>query len=374
MSGFAEDYFDARARFLKAAGQAGLAVETIWHPTATALNGAPLAMDVTRAGREDASHVLFTVCGTHGVEGYSGSAAQVQLLTSGQLDTLPDHVAVIFLHALNPYAWSRDSQRNEDGIDINRNFIDFGNVPKADTELVERFAALMDIKEMSYAALGNAMVDLFKIRDEVGGARFMDALVSGQYVDPRSPKFGGTGPSWSNAVYRDVVRRYLGRATHVAELDWHTGLGAYGETFAICLADRGTDAFDRTCDWWGRDAVEAGMGSWSDEDQDVPSPEYFGVTHTGLIDELRGDVAVAGGIIEFGTIPVTQIPQVVFLDHWLLYNTPADADVRYWRAQMRTFMAPRERGWERSVLRHADRLYTRTLDGLARWGRSTDGR
>ena len=46
----------------------------------------------------------------------------------------------------------------------------------------------------------------------------------------------------------------------------------------------------------------------------------------------------------------------------------ADApDAAFWRAQMRTWVAPREPGWERSVLAHARRLNAATLNGLLDW-------
>lgn len=366
MTAFAEDYFDARGRFLAAAAQAALPVETIRHPTALAPDGRALAVDVARAGREDASHILFTVCGTHGVEGYPGSAAMVGLLESGKLAQLPEHVAMVFLHGLNPYGWSRDSQRNEDGIDINRNFIDFAVPPEPDRALIDRFAKLIDIEDMSYGSLDLAMRQLWAIRDEVGGARFMHSLGAGQYVEPRGIKFGGSAPSWSNGVYRDVVRRYLHRAERIAELDWHTGLGDYGGIFPLCFADEASEEYRLTAEWWGAGLVERGRRSWSVDDPDAPTPDHSGLTHAGLVAEAP-NARIAGGVVEFGTLPVTQIFMAVFLDHWLLHRAPDDMSSQYWRAQMRIFLAPRERSWERSVMAHANRLYDRTIDGLARW-------
>lgn len=366
MTAFAEDYFEARARFLAAAAQASLPVETIWHPTACSPDGRPLAVDVARAGKDDASHILFTVCGTHGVEGYPGSAAMIGLLESGKLAQLPEHVAVVFLHGLNPYGWSRDSQRNEDGIDINRNFIDFAAPPEPDRELVERFARLIDIEDMSYGALHLAMQQLWAIRDEVGGARFMYSLGAGQYTEPKGVKFGGSAPSWSNGVYRDVVRRYLGGAERIAELDWHTGLGEYGGIFPLCLVDQASEEFRLTADWWGAELVNRGRQSWSVDDPDAPTPDHSGLTHAGLVTEAP-NARIAGGVVEFGTLPVTQIFMAVFLDHWLVHRAPADPTSQYWRAQMRIFLAPREQYWERSVMAHSSRLYDRTIDGLARW-------
>jgi hypothetical protein len=363
---FAEDYFAARGTFLAAAARAGLAVETILHPTATAPNGAPLAIDVARAGAETASHVLFTVCGTHGVEGYPGSAAMVQLLSGHRMGALPPHVGIVFLHGLNPYGWSRDSRRDENGVDVNRNFADFDALPAPDHDLIARFAACMDFPDLTFAALQQAMAAIWTVRDEVGPDRFMQALGAGQYVEPRGLKYGGTEPSWSNAVYRDIVRRYLGSATHIAEVDWHSGFGAYGTPFPIFFGERDSDEYRRTCAWWGQEAVDRGMASWSEDDDATPAPEYQGLTHMGLREELP-DARLAGGVVEFGTLPILEIGQAEILDCWLHFQVPKNGDPAFWRALLRTLMAPREPWWERSVLRHAEHIYDQTLAGLAGW-------
>jgi hypothetical protein len=87
-----------------------------------------------------------------------------------------------------------------------------------------------------------------------------------------------------------------------------------------------------------------------------------------LLHELP-QAKVAGGAIEFGTVPVTQIFMAVFIDHWLLHEGADKEDAQYWRAQLRILLAPREKSWERSVLKHADVLYDQTLRGLAAWDR-----
>ena len=363
--GFAASYLEARTWFLQAARRAGAALQAYWHPLAHGPDGDRLSIDLARLGRADATHILFTVCGTHGVEGYAGSAAQIQFLRALEGITLQPHVAVVFVHGLNPYGWSRDSQRNEDGTDLNRNFVDFADLPPADDELVARFAEVIRIDDMSFLALGRAVEALFALRDVFGADRFMRALAGGQYVEPTGIKYGGAQASWSNQVYRMIVREQLGNAQCVAELDWHTGLGDYGETFPICFADPASAEFAQTCDWWGRPAVERSAKSWSVSDDDAPAPTYNGLTHAALVEELPA-TRIAGGVIEFGTVPFSQIPNVIVLDNWLMTHGVHE-NAPFWRAVMRTIMAPRDPVWESAVLTHASRLCAATLDGLARW-------
>ena len=82
-SAFSKSYAEARQKFLNAAQQAGLQVESHIHPN-KGRDGEELAMDVAREGPLDAKHVLLVSSACHGVEGYCGSGVQVDALRSKQ--------------------------------------------------------------------------------------------------------------------------------------------------------------------------------------------------------------------------------------------------------------------------------------------------
>jgi Protein of unknown function (DUF2817) len=71
--------------------------------------GEELATDTAWVGPASAKKVLVTTSATHGVEGYFGSATQVEWLRRATGDTLPQDVAALHIHAINPYgfAWMR---------------------------------------------------------------------------------------------------------------------------------------------------------------------------------------------------------------------------------------------------------------------------
>ena len=66
--------------------------------------------------------------GTHGIEGYCGSGCQVGLLRDHAfLEAVRlARIAVLFVHAVNPHGFSHGRRVNEDNVDLNRNFRDFG--------------------------------------------------------------------------------------------------------------------------------------------------------------------------------------------------------------------------------------------------------
>ena len=136
---FSPNYREARAQFLAMASTCGATV----HSHTLQLLGAQgeaLAMDVAVHGPADASKVLMTTSAVHGVEGFCGSAIQTGLL---QALTLPPDVAVVHVHAVNPHGFSHARRVNEDNVDLNRNFIDFGQPLPVNADYAEIHALLL---------------------------------------------------------------------------------------------------------------------------------------------------------------------------------------------------------------------------------------
>ena len=65
-------------------------------------------MDVVREGPEEAQSLLIVSSACHGVEGYCGSGVQVQALqdSAWREAARASKVAVLYIHALNPYGFS----------------------------------------------------------------------------------------------------------------------------------------------------------------------------------------------------------------------------------------------------------------------------
>ena len=125
-----QTYDVARRRFLDAAASAGAEVTSFPHPQ-RGREGEELAIDVATLGPDDASSILLIVSGTHGVEGYAGSALQSWWLDECSA-VRPSDVRVVLLHAFNPVGFSWVRRVNEDNVDLNRNFVDWSDVPRND--------------------------------------------------------------------------------------------------------------------------------------------------------------------------------------------------------------------------------------------------
>ena len=78
--------------------------------------------EVALLGPADAASVLVTISATHGVEGFCGSG--VQVATFAQRQNVPAGMALVAVHAINPYGFAWLRRVTEDNVDLNRNFID----------------------------------------------------------------------------------------------------------------------------------------------------------------------------------------------------------------------------------------------------------
>ena len=74
------------------------------------------------------SKLNIIISGTHGVEGYAGTAIQCKTLDNfiqkKQLYRQED-MSYLFIHALNPYGYQHNRRCTKQNIDLNRNYFDF---------------------------------------------------------------------------------------------------------------------------------------------------------------------------------------------------------------------------------------------------------
>ena len=136
---------------------------------------------------EDTGRVVVVLAGTHGIEGFTGSAVQIdilRLLAAGHL-TLPEDTALLLIHALTPwgYAWLR--RCDADGVDLNRNIVDFsGRLPENPGYESLRTSLFQADVEKRRAVLSD-------YSRQYGQIALEKALSGGQYHDPSGPFFGG---------------------------------------------------------------------------------------------------------------------------------------------------------------------------------------
>ncbi len=176
-------------------------------------------------GAADADKLFIVSSGTHGPEGFSGSACQLSLLNDELARRANDRgVALLLIHAVNPFGFSHLKRTNEDNIDLNRNFNDF-STPYPDNPVYEEIHDLLVPDAWPPSAENESQLTAAMAR--LAGQR-APGISSGQARHPDGLFYSGTAPAWSNRTIRGIVRKQGANRRHIAWIDVHTGLGPYG--------------------------------------------------------------------------------------------------------------------------------------------------
>lgn len=346
-------YEESRSRFLAAAGEAGATVTSFEHP-AQGQAGEALAIDVASIGPEDAVAVLLIVSGTHGVEGFTGSALQHHWLDHHAGDR-PDDVRVVLLHAFNPYGFSWVRRVNEDNVDLNRNFIDWSQPPPANEDY-GGIAHLLVPDEWDDDTQQSSTSALLAYAEEVGFERLQEVVSGGQYTHPTGVFYGGAEPVWSHRWLRDHIDHLAGAATCMAVVDLHTGLGVWGHGELISHEGRGAASYERGKAWWGDvrsmldgESVSANLsGDW-----------------LGALDGLVPEVEVTAVALEFGTVDTVSVLQALRADAVLhASGDPLGDGSDEVRAQVRAAFADDDPAWFDIVAERFDDVILATLTNL----------
>ncbi|QTN22386.1 DUF2817 domain-containing protein [Rhizobacter sp. AJA081-3] len=352
---FAPSYLQARRMFLAAADAAGLDVESHPHPM-LGRDGEMLAMDVVREGARDAKSLLIVSSACHGIEGYCGSGVQHALLCDAAWHQLlrERQVAVLYVHALNPYGFSWWRRTTHENVDLNRNFHDFSQ-PLPANPAYDEIATLLVPPSWPPSAEVNAAMQRYVATH--GLQALQQAVTSGQHAHPQGLFYGGHNPTWSQVTLRHVLQDHGSRCERLAWIDLHTGLGpsGVGERIFACRDDAA--ALARARAWWGSGVTSIYDGSsasarltgmmWMSVYEECPQAEYTGIA------------------MEYGTVPIIEVVEALRADQWLENHPEADeAQARAIKKRMREAFYTDTEAWKQAVLAQAFDAARQAVAGL----------
>jgi hypothetical protein len=313
---FSQSYAEARAKFLAACDAEGLYVHRHVHPL-RGRDGEELAMDVALLGAAQAQRLLVISSACHGVEGYCGSGVQGALLASSSFKAAASAagVAVLFVHALNPYGFSWWRRVTHENVDLNRNFHDFHAALPANPAYGD-VAHLVVPSAWPPTADNEAAVAAYIAAH--GPKAWQQAVTAGQHTHPQGLFFGGHTPTWSHQTLRHVLQDHARHCTRLGWIDLHTGLGPNGHGERIYAGPNDAASIARARAWWGlqvtsiydgssTSAVLSGM-MFASVAWDCPQAEYTGLA------------------MEYGTLPVLEVLQNLRAEQWLENHPEAPAE------------------------------------------------
>lgn len=354
---FAPTYQEARRKFLASAETAGAELDHFRHPTETAPDGSPLYIDTAWFGPKDAPVVLVAFSGTHGAEGFAGSAAQIQWMEEGTQKRLPKGVAVLKVHAVNPFGFSHMIRVSEGNVDLNRNWVDFSK-GAPDNKAYDEIADALVPAVLSGPAFDAAEAKLKAWREANGAEAFANAVSEGQYKHDKGLFFGGTGPTWARRTLETILKEWAGHASQVAVIDYHTGLGPFGYGELICDHEPDAPATARARAWWGDSVTEPRKGTSSSNVKAGTGPAGF--------EAALPKSAVTYIALEYGTYSRDRGRKALRDDAWLHgYGDPTGPDAPRIKAQIRKQFYPDTDDWREAIVWRSRQVVRQTLAGLA---------
>jgi hypothetical protein len=356
---FSETYAEARTRFLEAVARTGASSESFENPVCLGPEGETLATDVALFGPEDATKLLILISGTHGVEAFAGSGAQITMIESLRFAALPARTAVLMIHAINPYGFAWLRRTNEDNVDLNRNSVDFTRLPAASADFLA-LAPYLVPAEWSQMEPAEAAIKAFVATH--GFRRFQEVVTGGQYTHPDGLFYGGREAVWSTRTFRDIVTRYGRGKERLALIDFHTGLGPSGYGEPIYTGQDDAEAA-RAREWYGPDVTAIFAGNSASV---VVQGPLINAVPSFFDDASRPEITPLA--LEFGTVSEEIVLDVLRAEAWMhalgdsYFKTPVG---RALKRRFRDAFFVDTDPWKRCIVERAVEMTGSALAGLA---------
>lgn len=344
---FARTFAESRERFRAAVGKAGGQLTTFNHPLCGPDREA-LACDTALFGDPLAARLLVLITGVHGVEHHVGSACVIDWIENGGTAQIPDDLAVLAIHAINPWgaAWCR--RYTEDNVDLARNFGEPGAVRPRHPDYERIHPAL---NRLEPATISSFLDDHFARHGERDA---IEALMAGQYNHPDGFSYGGEAPCWSHRTIEAILGRNAAQARQICLIEFHSGLGEWGVAMPVTM-QTGAD-FERVTRFFGGNVIAPRA---TRETHSAPGHTTDGYTRFLAGKELTSIV------LEIGTYPPRQSLQVMLEDHWLhLQDSPDPAEAARIRAANLEMHCPCDPDWEDKALAGSARIIGQAVAGL----------
>lgn len=349
---FSPSYSVARGRFIDAANRAGARLESL-ELSERGRAGELYNIDIAWLGEDDAPRVLLVTSGLHGVEGFAGSAVQLGALEGWQ--DQPADLAVVMVHALNPWGFAHLRRVNENGVDLNRNFLLPGEAYTGCAEAYRELDALLNphslpTRDGFYLRMAAALA-------RVGPATLRQAIAGGQYQYPRGLFFGGRTLEEGPTMFLGWVRRRLAAAESVLGIDLHTGLGPYAQMSVHAPVEMTRERRQRLETGLGRRLDPAG----ADGGGYLPRGT-MGSALAHCLPRAQGDYLT----VEFGTRGPLRVLRALREENRSQHYEGGDTWLPAKRALAEVF-APRSAIWREAVSTAGVGLVYRALRFLAGW-------
>ncbi|MDZ8188254.1 MAG: DUF2817 domain-containing protein [Nostoc sp. ChiSLP02] len=329
-SWFSQDYAQAQERFRKTTHLLERGVIEI---------SDGLTIDWAWSGDSQSPHVLVFSSGLHGIEGFSGSAAQLYLLS------LNPKISTLWLHVLNPWGMANLRRVDSENVDLNRNFL----AEEQEYRGVHPTYSLLNplLNPPSPPVKDFFLLQVMQAVLQYGYENVKSAVVTGQYEYPQGLFFGGKSlqPGLSQLLL--FLDKTLSHRHKIVHVDLHSGLGKFGEMSLLLEGESNPEQVARA-----RRAFGSSLKSRYDRKGGYLVRGGF----TRALAQQLGGVRYDGITCEFGTYNMLRVLAALRnenrLHHYAQRNLLAHSKQRL----LETF-SPSNLRWRQKVLLHTITVY-----------------
>ena len=340
LSAFSPDYVTARTKFRTAASSLG------FHHTAYPINqisptGEELTIDVACSNEFNSGRAIVISSGLHGVEGFLGSAIQLALLERYQDIASLSGSNLVLIHALNPYGFAWLRRWNEDNIDLNRNFLLSEEAFEGCPMDYPKFDSFLNPTSPP-SRFDAYMLKAVWLISRYGLTSLINALPVGQFAFPKGLFFGGYASSKTQDILSHNLPEWIGNASEVIHIDFHTGLGRSGSYKLLPSPSTTTESFSRLSHRFGSINIEpfgsavvsylirGGLGPWCQ----------------ALLPQCRYDLLIA----EFGTYSFIQVLKALRDENRSYWWGDQSSCYNWTKNQLVEMFAPKSQLWRQQCL------------------------
>ncbi len=176
--------------------------------------------------------LVVMISGTHGIEGYVGSAVQQMLMTEVFNPEMFESTGLLLVHGLNAWGFKHQRRFTENNVDLNRNFsVDRSLFETKNDGFVALYDMLTPAKKVNMNSLPNRFFMLKAITQiaKKGMPALLQAFAQGQYKFPEGIYFGGRDFEQQVPIMTVVLDEIAEAYSTVLFLDLHTGFGERGD-------------------------------------------------------------------------------------------------------------------------------------------------
>ena len=191
-----------------------------------------LTVDICYIPAQEAPNsLLIIISGTHGVEGFAGSAIQSmvieEILSPGYLDS----TGLLLIHGMNPYGMKYLRRVTENNIDLNRNcaadMTHYDTKNEGYTQVYDMLTPRGKANHFSFRSQHLHMIVIQKIL-AVSMPVLRQAILQGQYEYPEGLFYGGNEFEPQIDAITPILRDKMVPYSRILTVDLHTGYGKNG--------------------------------------------------------------------------------------------------------------------------------------------------